>query len=79
MAKVMILCMAGNDLVRQIKGGFGHGVHVVVAVLGKAAYGMEIREVLHALEIALVQRLVLGIDDRVVRRCPARRRGCTPS
>ncbi len=56
----MTLCMAGDNLIRKIEGGVGHGIHIVITVLSQATDRMEVRQVLDALKIALIELAVLG-------------------
>ena len=63
---VMTLCMAGDNLIRKIEGGVGHGIHIVVTILGQATHRVEVRQVLDALEIALVELAVLGLQNGVI-------------
>lgn len=64
----MTLCMAGDNLIRKIEGGVGHGIHIVVTILGQATHRVEVRQVLNALKIALIELTVLGLQNGVVRR-----------
>lgn len=63
---VMTLCMAGDNLIRKIEGGIGHGIHIVVTILGQTTHRVEVRQVLDALEIALVELAVLGLQNGVI-------------
>ena len=65
--------MAGDNLIRKIESRSRYRIHVVVTILSKAAHRMEVGEVLHALEVALIQRAILRVNDSVIGSLPALR------